>query len=161
MKNSKLCKKCNSIKSLLNFSKSKSYNNGYKCYCKSCDNIYYLERKRRKNNNLPSLKESRIILHPYKRNSYEWNKSTNLKREFGIDLKSYNIMFESQKGKCLICKKHQSGLKSTLVVDHNHKTNKIRALLCSHCNFVLGHAFEDIIILEESIKYLMNYKYSN
>lgn len=45
---------------------------------------------------------------------------------------------------CAICKKPRSAFKNRLAVDHNHRTNKIRGLLCFYCNKrVLGrHTIE-------------------
>jgi len=40
---------------------------------------------------------------------------------------------------CAICEKPRSAFKNNLSVDHDHKTNKIRGLLCFRCNkFILG-----------------------
>jgi Recombination endonuclease VII len=41
--------------------------------------------------------------------------------------------------KCAICHKPGSDFKKRLSVDHDHKTNKIRGLLCYRCNkFLVG-----------------------
>lgn len=41
--------------------------------------------------------------------------------------------------KCAICGKPRSAFKNNLSVDHCHKSNKIRGLLCFRCNkFVVG-----------------------
>ena len=53
---------------------------------------------------------------------------------YKITLEDYNKMFAKQKGYCAICGKHQSKVKFRLAIDHNHKTGKIRGLLCSFCN---------------------------
>ena len=66
-------------------------------------------------------------------------------------------MFINQEGCCAICKRHQLNFQKRLFVDHDHKTNEIRALLCQNCNSVLGNAKDDITILQSSIKYLENY----
>jgi hypothetical protein len=50
---------------------------------------------------------------------------------------------------CPICKKEKK-----LVLDHDHKTGKIRGWLCNNCNNVIGQANDDIKILESSIQYL-------
>ena len=53
-------------------------------------------------------------------------------------------------GNCLICKKFFK----TLCRDHCHTTNIERGYICMHCNFVLGHAFDNVEILKETIAYL-------
>jgi hypothetical protein len=50
---------------------------------------------------------------------------------------------------CVIC-----GSNEKLVVDHDHKTNKIRGMLCNHCNRGLGHFRDDPMLLEFAAQYL-------
>jgi hypothetical protein len=77
-------------------------------------------------------------------------KNSMLKYQYGITLIDYNKMFEQQKGKCAICKRHQNNLTRTLSVDHNHKTNKVRALLCVTCN-------TDVSVVENRLEEMLNY----
>ena len=51
---------------------------------------------------------------------------------------------------CTIC-----GENDDLVVDHDHKTNKIRGMLCNHCNRGLGHFKDDPDLLEYARIYLL------
>ena len=51
----------------------------------------------------------------------------------------YDRLYQIQQGKCAICKKHSTEFKRNLAVDHDHKTGKIRGLLCYRCNAILGH----------------------
>lgn len=76
------------------------------------------------------------------------------KRTYGISLEDYNKLFLKQKGCCAICSKHQSELKERLHLDHNHKTNKIRGLLCGSCNRAIGLLREDVEIFSKAIDYL-------
>ena len=82
-------------------------------------------------------------------------KNAILKYEYGITLDKYNEMFKAQEGKCAICQRHQNELTRTLCVDHDHKTNKVRALLCVTCN-------TDVSVvenrLEEMTKYLNKHR---
>jgi hypothetical protein len=50
---------------------------------------------------------------------------------------------------CTIC-----GAKEKLVVDHCHKNNFVRGMLCNHCNRGLGHFRDDPMLLEFAQKYL-------
>lgn len=76
-----------------------------------------------------------------------------IKSKYGITSEDYNAMFLKQEGKCEICKIHQSNINRTLVIDHCHATNKVRALLCHKCNLAIGLMNESI----ESLKSAMNY----
>ena len=63
-------------------------------------------------------------------------RAMNLKYNYGITLAQYDEMFNDQNGVCAIC-----GLPSIshrLSVDHDHKTGKVRGLLCHPCNMSLG-----------------------
>jgi len=76
-----------------------------------------------------------------------------LKQNFGMTLTEYDLMSNSQGDVCKIC----GGINADgrrLAVDHNHKTGKIRGLLCQKCNLILGYANEDTEILARAIVYL-------
>lgn len=53
---------------------------------------------------------------------------------------------------CVIC-----GSAENLVVDHCHKTNVVRGMLCNHCNRGLGHFKDDPMLLEFAKIYLLSY----
>lgn len=84
-------------------------------------------------------------------------KAQHLKRKFGITLEDYQQMFDKQSGLCAICGRPNS-INKLLAVDHNHKTGKIRALLCHGCNLAIGHAREDEGILIKMIEYLKQHR---
>ncbi len=45
-----------------------------------------------------------------------------------------NDLIKKHGNQCAICKRHRDEFKNSLSVDHNHKTGKIRGLLCFQCN---------------------------
>lgn len=86
-------------------------------------------------------------------------RNNNLQKQFGITLDDYNRLSQQQNGVCAICKnpettKNQYGLRP-LSVDHNHKTGKVRGLLCSKCNTGLGQFQENKLFLLNAIIYLV------
>jgi ribosomal protein L34E len=90
-------------------------------------------------------------------------KKANLKRDFGITLEYYHELLESQNECCAICGKPeviktQRGNVRMLSVDHDHTTREVRGLLCMKCNSLIGHAKEEVSILERAIAYLKKYK---
>lgn len=76
--------------------------------------------------------------------------SCHLKYKFNITKDQYDLMLKEQQGKCKICGK----VMIEILVDHCHKTNKIRGLLCRKCNSILGYATDDISILKSALRYL-------
>lgn len=91
-----------------------------------------------------------------------------LRKRFGITLDQYNAMLEAQGGVCAICKKpevsldRRSGKPFALAVDHCHAAEKdgamkIRGLLCTGCNSILGRANDDTALLQAAIAYLVSH----
>lgn len=62
-----------------------------------------------------------------------------------------------QDGCCAICGQSEKDLKKQLCIDHCHITGKIRGLLCNRCNWLLGHAKDNMYILQAAIKYLTKF----
>ncbi len=75
-----------------------------------------------------------------------------LKAKYGMELEEYNARLIYQKGVCAICNLPEKG--RNLAVDHCHKTNKIRGLLCKLCNAGIGMLKEDTKALQKAIEYL-------
>lgn len=73
----------------------------------------------------------------------------------GFGMVDYEIYFDNQEGKCASCGTLQPGGKHhRLLVDHNHITGRVRALLCDPCNKAIGHAKENPLRLEQCAAYL-------
>lgn len=82
----------------------------------------------------------------YKRQLYR------MLRIYGLTEEDYLKLVKEQNGECAICHKQDR-----LVIDHCHKTNLIRKLLCFKCNVLLGNALDNIEILKNAITYLEKY----
>jgi hypothetical protein len=71
----------------------------------------------------------------------------------GITKNQYEVIFKVQKGLCAICKQPPKDAQS-LAMDHNHKTNEFRGLLCKECNRALGLFGDNIDTLTNAVIYL-------
>jgi len=67
-----------------------------------------------------------------------WQEDTSLRHHYGITLEVWLEMLIEQNGRCLICGKHQANIDKVFFIDHNHKTGKIRGLVCPRCNTYIG-----------------------
>lgn len=180
----KKCSKCNINKDESHFHKDITRKDGLNSSCKECkkpnsktyysihrkDRVEYAKNYREKNTvkiieYREKTKEQKSISGKlwYQQNKevrkayYESTKhikrDKEYKKKYGISLEEYEILLNSQNGVCAIC----GNLNKTdkrLAVDHDHKTGKVRGLLCSSCNILLGNAQDNIIILKTMIKYL-------
>ena len=80
------------------------------------------------------------------RNEYR----TKLRVPPGILKEEYQRAYDAKDvNECVIC-----GSVKNIVVDHDHKTQKVRGPLCQHCNFGLGHFRDDPELLELAAMYL-------
>lgn len=76
-----------------------------------------------------------------------WSKG----RAFTVD--DYSAMVKAQGNLCAICGMPPKAGR-VLDIDHNHKTGRIRGLLCSQCNKGIGHFSDDQNLLTLAAKYL-------
>lgn len=100
-------------------------------------------------------KECRILLcYDYNKRSVNKRRETKIMRKYSLTFKKYNFLNNIKN--CQICDIKLIGYTGgqAKVFDHNHKTNKFRGILCSACNLSIGHAKENINILNKMIKYL-------
>lgn len=66
---------------------------------------------------------------------YEARRRGNLRQKYDISPQQYDDLCLLQANRCAIC-----GEERALVVDHDHRTGKVRGLLCTSCNLGLGQA---------------------
>ena len=90
------------------------------------------------------------IKHPNRHLKYY--KTSNRRRNYNLEPHEYNKLVEDSNNLCMICKS-PPGHKS-LHIDHDHKTGKVRGLLCHGCNTAIGLMKDDINILIKAIEYL-------
>jgi Autographiviridae endonuclease VII len=78
-----------------------------------------------------------------------------IRRKFGIEPEQYDAMLAAQGGHCAICPATEPGGRDRFFhIDHDHKTGKVRGLLCRNHNLMLGYASDDPSILKAGIDYL-------
>ncbi len=65
-----------------------------------------------------------------------------------------NKLLKQQDNKCAICAEEISFGSKSANLDHCHNTQKVRGVLCFNCNTALGSFKDNILILQNAIKYL-------
>lgn len=165
----KKCIKCKLDKELDLFNKNIKSKDGFTSYCKECAKqksaLWALTNtdKRKKNQttyykrNNKKLREKQLI-------HRSTEKSKTLTRNYGFiyNLKKYGLTPEiyyqtllDQNNRCCICEK-EFNKKTKPVIDHCHKNNHFRGILCIGCNISLGH-IERLGFLEKALIYLNKY----
>ena len=87
-----------------------------------------------------------------------------LVRDLGINLRQRQWLWNHCGQACGICGKHlplAGGSEAAAHVDHSHKTNEIRGILCSRHNTGLGRLSDDPAIISKAIAYLENPPYNS
>ncbi len=141
MENTKICNICREVKELDEFYKHPNGRYGRQARCISCSKAYSkknLKRFRGKNTK--------------RKQKERWHK------DFGMTEFDYLEMFRKQNGKCAICGVSHLELKKILSVDHCHETGKVRGLLCTDCNFGIGHLKDNPKIVELAAEYLRKHE---
>lgn len=160
-------KKCNTClveKELENFSKDSRNKDGLNGECKPCRSAKM--RAARKDNPEKFREYDRTRWDKRKVKTLEWREKNREKynatmreyqklnydrlrlNRYNLTVEQYNELIEEQNKKCAICSKETE----KLVIDHNHKTGKVRKLLCYNCNRGM-HYIDDEVLLLNMIQY--------
>lgn len=81
----------------------------------------------------------------------KWRRIFKLYKITEID---YIKILENQENKCAICGCDFSINKIGIHIDHCHKTNKVRGILCSKCNQALGLFNDSVDTMQLAIDYI-------
>lgn len=136
----KTCTKCQEAKPISEFWADRSKKNGYSSRCKVCKAAAYTQYR----------KDGDYDKKRYQK-APEKERERHLIRKYGVTLADYGRMFEAQGGACAVCGKTQD---RAFDVDHCHTTGKVRGLLCTNCNRMVGHAHDDSARLRAAAEYL-------
>lgn len=88
----------------------------------------------------------------------DYRVDSDIKKMYGLPRGWYAGKVAEQNGLCAICGKPEQriikGRTIRLSVDHCHSTGKVRQLLCSFCNHMLGMVKDDPALLRAAADYL-------
>lgn len=84
-----------------------------------------------------------------------------LKRGYSLSPEKVEALLKTQEGVCANqgCRRKVPGKKRReWCIDHDHKTNKVRGLLCNYCNVALGMVNDNIEVLLGLVEYLRKHE---
>jgi hypothetical protein len=61
-----------------------------------------------------------------------------LKRQYGVSQVEWDNLFAAQRFCCASCGVQSPGKRTNWHTDHDHKTGRVRGILCARCNLALG-----------------------
>jgi hypothetical protein len=123
-----ICADCGKDKPLDQFPRNESGPDGRHFYCKPCQN---------------ARRDASVRRH------YGSNRNYHLFRKYGLRPGEVELLIEQQGGVCALC-----GDRAAVQVAHDHRTGKVRGVLCLLCNAGLGALKDDPEIIRQAIAYL-------
>ena len=105
-----------------------------------------LKGKKTKSNYMKKYKETTVY--------QQYQRRYRLNKTYGITPEEFDKMYVEQNGCCYLCNKSEKELSTKLHIDHNHKTGKVRHLLCKKCNSGIGLFNDDPILLQKATDYI-------
>lgn len=149
------CTKCKEAKGLDCFYLDRSKADGYHSICKACHKQSYLIQRA---SNPASVLRARNTSKQWKLDNPERSRlgirCATLRKKYNISAAEFDLLFEEQGRCCAICSGIESKGYGSFHVDHDHKTGKIRGILCQACNVTLGKMMDSPALLRQAADYL-------
>ena len=139
----KTCRICQNNKPTDSFYPREANKGGFRTECKTC--------------------HSSAGKHSYQKRPRERARvglATHLHKKYKLTVAGWDELYKKQGGVCAICRQPETvvdprtGTRKKLSVDHDHKTDMVRSLLCVRCNRTLGFVNEDLAILDAMSSYV-------
>lgn len=146
---SKECTRCRLDKPLSDYRRHRTAKDGLNWECRACHSSRNLEIYRKNRDGILARNKISRKRPEIKR----LHKDSQLRIKYGLTLEAYEQMLASQGGGCAICHGPPKS-KRGFHVDHDHKTGKVRAILCGGCNVGIGYFYENPKLLIAASKYL-------
>ncbi len=147
----KRCPGCKQEFSLDAFCKNRSKKDGLGIHCKKCKKQYarkhyvkYRDKVLRRKREYCKTKWGEEVI-----------RRSRFKCVYGLTLKQHEQLYLDQNGRCGLCS--ESVAYDKTYTDHDHKTGKVRALLCIRCNTGLGMFKDTVEGLQRAINYLRRF----
>lgn len=85
-----------------------------------------------------------------------WVRAGNLAK-YGLTIEDYDKILLAQGGRCAVCSTTEPGHES-FTVDHCHRTNLVRGLLCRNCNSGIGLLGDDVSTIRAAADYVERHR---
>jgi len=153
----KECRKCGTTKPMLSFYAHRTTKDSRANYCMECQKAASRQWSRDNADKVKATNDAHRLANPEKRkrdHRQYWLKL------YGLDQAQYEALLAEQGGTCAICERPEryvdkrTGELRKLSVDHDHKTNLVRGLLCGHCNRGIGQFDDNPLVLARASTYL-------
>jgi hypothetical protein len=162
----KHCKHCGQDKEVAAFGRAKRGKNGLDWWCKACRTKVRAEYKAHPVGNgtgrkprpvregmrwCGGCKQELPVLHftGTERTCKLCKQDRHCLRVYGITRRERDELVNRQGGTCAICKR-----RAPVYIDHCHKTNRVRSILCQQCNTAIGLFYEDVEIMQRAMEYV-------
>lgn len=123
----KWCPDCETVKRVDEFVRTKAHVSGLHSYCKPCHNARGRASK----------------------DKVGGSRTYHLKRRYGLSAQDVAALVAAQGGVCALCREAPAEH-----VDHDHRTGRVRGILCFNCNGGLGQFRDREDLLALAIGYL-------
>ena len=130
------CSKCKTTKPISEFNRYDDPTaplTGWRYYswCRECSNTrsrtYGTENRPRRNERLRAWRAANPEA------ARKQDRRARLKRKYGLTEADLDSMKNAAENRCALCEREVR-----LVIDHDHSTGRVRGLLCSQCNTMIG-----------------------
>ena len=151
------CGDCKRLLPVKQFHRDRGRKCGYTRYCKTCCQVRTQawrvanpDKARKCQNAWRRENASRVA---------EYDRRQHLKA-YGLTQDDYDAMLARQGGRCAACGSDNPGNRryARFLVDHDHVTGTVRALLCNPCNVAIGQVNDDVDRLIALATYLLQYR---